>query len=125
MSDQDQSPAADQAADTTDDATMSGSPKGGNTSPAGATGPGRYGGAEAADDAHALETDTTPSSGLDPMGGPGAGAGQDVGGADAMSTHGGPSTITGEAETSAGDEAAPSMSERTQAGGDGGDGEVY
>ncbi len=123
MTDRDQSSVAD-TADTADDATMSGSPKGGSTSPAGTTGPGRYGGAEAADDANALEAGTVHSSGLDPMGGPGASAGQDVDGADAMSTHGGPSTITGGAAASAGDEATPSMSDRTQAGGDGGDGEV-
>ncbi len=97
MSNRDQTGSADQAADTSDDATMSGSPKGGGTSTAGTTGPGRYGGAEAADDANALEAGTGHSSGLDPMGGPGAGAGQDVGGADAMSTHGGPSSITAEA----------------------------
>ena len=130
MSNRDQTGSADQAAGTSDDATMSGSPKGGGTSAAGATGPGRYGGAEAADDANALEAGTTHSSGLDPLGGPGANAGQDVGGANAMSTHGGPSRSTatsGSDETqraSAGEWADRQVRERTQPWGSGDPGEV-
>jgi hypothetical protein len=93
MSDQDQTGAMDQDSGL-DDATM-GSPKGGSTQAGSTTGPGRYGGAEAADDANALEAGTRHSSGLDPMGGPGAAGTRDMGGQDAMTTSGGSSQAMG------------------------------
>jgi hypothetical protein len=72
-----------------------GSPKGGGTRPARSSGLGRYGGVEATDDANALEAGTTHSSGLDPMGGPGARPDPDLGNQGAMSAHGGSSTGSG------------------------------
>jgi hypothetical protein len=152
--DQDPSLAQGQDAARADDAPM-GSPKGGGTHPAHGSGLGRYGGADATDDANALEAGTTPSSGLDPMGGPGARPDPDLGNQDAMSAHGGGSTGSGGATGSRMDDegtpmatfgpggttAAPStgprphattgewaesqLRERTQPWGSGGDGEVH
>ena len=86
--DQDPSLARDQDMGRAGDATM-GSPKGGGARPASSGGLGRYGGTEAVDDANALEAGTIHSSGLDPMGGPGARPAPDLGSEDPLSAHGG------------------------------------
>jgi len=130
------------------DPTM-GSPKGGGTRPASSSGLGRYGGEEE-DDANALEAGTPPSSGLDPMGDPGAHSGwaRDQPGAMSASGGGGGSRMAGDDEgtpmatfgpggttaapnsgpsgqSGAGEWADSQLRERTQPWGSGGSGEVH
>jgi hypothetical protein len=129
--DQDPSLAMGQDVGGSDDATM-GSPKGGGTTPQDTSGLGRYGGEVADDEPGPLMADTPHRRDHDPLSGPGASGARDLGGQDAMTTHGGGSSMAGGEEIggstsggSRGEWADSQMRDRTQPWGSGGSGEVH
>jgi hypothetical protein len=129
--DQDPSLAMGQEVGGAEDATM-GSPKGGGTTAPETSGLGRYGGAAADEQADPLMTDSPHRQDHNPLSGPGASGSRDLGAADAMTAHGGGSSMAGGEEMSGGTSGASrgewadnQMRDRTQPWGSGGTGEVH